>query len=455
MSLRPLILLAALAAASPAAGQSVPDTAMPDMPGMNHEPPPAPAAAAPPAGQDMAGMDMSGHDMAGMDMGGMKGNLGAYAMTRDASGTAWEPDSTPMEGLHSQHGAWSTMVHGYVLGVFDHQGGPRGDDKTFSESMLMLMGQRPAGGGTLNLRTMLSLEPLMGADGYPLLLQTGETADGVHPLIDRQHPHDLFMELSATYAHPLDDRTWAFLYAGYPGEPAIGPPAFMHRVSGMDDPEAPIGHHWLDATHITYGVLTTGLVRGNWKLEGSVFNGREPDQHRWNFDRMRLDSASVRLSWNPAPDWSAQVSYADIHSPEQLEPDVDQHRATASVSYNRPLAHGNWQTTLAWGQNNFQPGATSDARLLESAVSWYRHTLFARAERDRKDELFEAPSPLAGRAFDVSKLSVGYIYDVPVAPHLSAGLGALGSLYGLPEAIQPTYGSSPTSYMLFVRFKIS
>jgi hypothetical protein len=414
---------------------------MPDMPGMIHEaPPPADSHA--------------GHDMSGMDMGGMKGALGGYSMMRDASGTSWQPDSTPMEAIHGEAGGWSTMVHGYVLGVEDHQGGPRGADKTFSESMLMLMGQRAAGPGTLTLRTMLSLDPLMGKDGYPLLLQTGETADGVHPLVDRQHPHDLFMELSGTYSLPLDARTSAFLYGGYPGEPALGPPTFMHRFSGMDDPEAPIGHHWLDSTHITFGVVTAGLVRGDWKLEGSVFNGREPDEHRWNFDRARLDSASARLSWNLTADLALQVSYGFIREPEALEPGVNQHRTTASATYNRPLAHGNWQTTLAWGRNNFQPGTTLDAWLLESAVTWDRHTLFARAEHDAKDELFDDASPLHGQAFDVSKLSLGYIYDMPVAPHLSAGLGALGSVYDLPDAIQPFYGSSPLSWMGFIRFKI-
>jgi hypothetical protein len=461
--------LAALAA-SPALAQS-----MPDMPGMTHDEPeaaapqPDQAPADPHAGHDMSGMqmqgqEMSGHDMsahrmsgegvAGMDMGGMKGALGPYSMMRDSSGTAWQPDSTPMEGVHGQIGQWSTMVHGYVLGVYDHQGGPRGDDEAFSESMLMLMAQRPAGAGTLTLRTMLSLDPLMGKDGYPLLLQTGETANGADPLIDRQHPHDLFMELSGTYAVPLDGKTSAFLYAGYPGEPALGPPTFMHRLSGMDNPEAPIGHHWLDSTHITFGVLTAGVVRGNWKLEGSVFNGREPDEHRWGFDKPRLDSASARLSWNPTENWAAQVSYGSIKAPEQLEPGVNQHRTTASVSYNRPLAHGNWQTTLAWGRNDFQPGPSIDAWLLESAVNWNRHTVFARAERDQKNELFEAPSPLEGEVFNVGKLSVGYIYDIPVAEHLSLGLGALGSVYDLPPRIEPFYGSSPASWMGFVRLKI-
>jgi hypothetical protein len=382
------------------------------------------------------------------------GALGDYPMMRDSSGTSWQPQASPMEGIHGLYGDWSTMVHGYVSAIYDHQGGLRGDDKTFSASMLMGMAQRPLGTGHLLLRGMISLDPLMGKAGYPLLLQTGETADGATPLIDRQHPHDFVMELAGIYAAPIADSTSAFLYLGYPGEPALGPPAFMHRLSAMDDPEAPIGHHWLDATHITYGVATAGLVYDDWKFEGSIFNGREPDQARWDFDPLRLDSASARLSWNPGEEWALQVSYGFLKSPEQLEPGVNQHRLTASAIYDKKLEHGNWQTTLAWGRNDLQPGSASNAYLLESAVSWYAHTIFARAENDSKNELFLPGAPLFGQSFNVSKFSLGYVYDIPVGEHLSLGLGAVGSLYGLPSRLEPYYGSNPGSYMVFTRVKL-
>ncbi len=384
----------------------------------------------------------------------MVGALGNYSMMRDASGTSWQPESSTMEGIHGLLGDWATMIHGYASLIYDHQGGRRGDNKTFSESMFMGMAQRMLGSGTLTLRGMISLDPLMGKSGYPLLLQTGETADGIKPLIDRQHPHDLLMELAGVYSIPVDANTSAFLYVGYPGEPALGPPTFMHRLSGIDNPEAPISHHWLDSTHTTYGVVTAGIVYGGWKFEGSIFNGREPDEQRWDLDPLRLDSASGRISWNPSENWSFQASYGFIKSPEQLEPDVNQDRITASAIYNRKLEHGNWQTTLAWGQNHLQPGDTLNAYLLESALSWYQHTVFGRAENAEKDELFLAGDPLGGRIFDVSKFSLGYVYDIPVGEHFSLGLGALGSLYALPSALRPAYGSSPSSYMLFTRVKL-
>jgi len=170
----------------------------------------------------------------------MKAFLGPYAMTREGSGTSWVPDTTPHEGVHGRFGEWSTMWHGYLNLIYDRQGGPRGANKTFVNGMVMGMAQRPLGDGTLGVRAMLSPDPFMGKNGYPLLLASGETADGRTHLIDRQHPHDLFMELAGTYSHNLSATSSVFLYAGLPGEPALGPPAFMHRTSGVDIPEAPI-----------------------------------------------------------------------------------------------------------------------------------------------------------------------------------------------------------------------
>jgi hypothetical protein len=382
------------------------------------------------------------------------GALGPYSMTRDASGTSWQPESTPMEAIHGQYDEWSTMLHGFINLAAADDGGPRGDSKIFSQSMVMGMAHRALGAGSLTLRGMFSLDPTMGKDGYPLLFQTGETADGVTPLIDRQHPHDFFMELAAVYSHPLSAATSVFLYAGYPGEPALGPPTFMHRFSGQDNPDAPLGHHWLDATHITFGVLTGGVVWNNVKLEGSVFNGREPDQRRWDFDPLRLDSTSLRLTWNPSANWSMQASWGSLHSPEALEPGIDQQRITGSASYNVPLASGNWQTTFAWGRNHKNPGDSTNALLLESALQWNAHTVFGRIEYTEKDELFGEGEPLHNQTFGISKFSLGYVYDIPVTQHVKLGAGAVGSAYAFPSELDPYYGSNPLSGTVFIRAKL-
>lgn len=426
----------------------------------------APAGAAQnPATHDHAAMqDHADHTMP--EGHRMTGALGGYGMTRDASGTAWQPDSAPMLAIMGQPmsgllGGWSTMVHGFATAIHDSQGGPRGDTKSFSTSMLMGMAQRPVGGGTLTLRAMGSLDPLMGRRGYPLLLATGESADGRTELVDRQHPHDAFMELAAVYSLPVGEGASAFLYAGLPGEPALGPATYMHRFSGMANPEAPIGHHWLDSTHVTFGVLTAGVVRGGMKLEGSLFTGREPDQRRWDIERPRMDSWSLRATWNPSADWSMQVSHGRLESPEALHPEEDVRRTTASVTYNRAFAGGNWQSTLAWGRNVprggdhiGEGGGATDAFLLDSAVQVRRNTLFGRAEVAEKDELFanDPASPLHDRTFSVGKLSVGGYHSVPVG-QLALDFGGLASTYALPRALKPVYGS-PKSAMLFARVRV-
>ena len=397
----------------------------------------------------MPGMSDMDHSMA------MSGMYGPYPMTREASGTSWQPDATPMEGIHSMNGPWSTMWHGFVNVIYDHQGGPRGDRNTFSESMLMGMGQQPLAGGTFGLRGMVSLDPLMGKSGYPLLFQTGETANGQTPLIDRQHPHDLFMELAATYSRSLSENSSIFGYIGLPGEPALGPAAYMHRFSGMDNPEAPLTHHWLDSTHITFGVVTAGYVWRNVKLEGSVFNGREPDQNRWNIETRKFDSASARLAWNPTPQWSLQISHGRLDSPEILEPDVSVRRTTASASYQYNVGANRMQTTLAWGRNRKQPGQATDGWLLESELKLgEKHTLFGRVERVENNELFREGEALHGQTFKVGKLSLGAIHDFARVGHAKVGVGALVSRYAVPSALNGIYGSNPTSYMVFVRARL-
>jgi hypothetical protein len=232
----------------------------------------------------------------------------------------------------------------------------------------------------------------------------------------------------------------------------------------MDIPEAPISHHWLDSTHITFGVLTLGYVMDNWKLDASAFRGREPDQYRFDIEEPRLDSVSARLSWNPMKELSMQVSWAHLHSPEQLAPDVNENRISASVIYTRPFWDNNlWSTTLAWGRKMNNPGNTLDAFLVESAVIFKQtYTLFIRAERVAEVELLEdLPSTFSSETGAlmpismVNKLSLGGIYDFPVADHLKLGIGALMSKYSLPGDLKPLYGNDPTSYMVFLRLKLS
>jgi hypothetical protein len=381
-------------------------------------------------------------------------------MARESSGTSWQPEATPMDMLHARRGDWTLMLHGFANLVVDRQSGPRGDRKTFGESMLMAAASRPLGAGALALRSMVSLDPAMGKSGYPLLLQTGESADGATPLIDRQHPHDALMELSASYRAPLGAEASAFVYAGLPGEPALGPPTFMHRRSGMRNPEAPITHHWFDSTHVTFGVVTAGATAGAWKLEGSWFNGREPDERRWNIETRRFDSWSTRIGWNPTPAWSLQTSYGDLESPEALEPDTRVRRLTASALHQGSIADHEWATTLAWSRNDKRgPGdgrALLPAVLLESSLAASeRDTVFARLEHVAKDELFGRGDPRHGTAFRVGKLSLGYVRDLVATGPVRWGVGGVVGVMRVPSALEAAYGHRPLSALFFLQARIA
>jgi hypothetical protein len=228
----------------------------------------------------------------------------------------------------------------------------------------------------------------------------------------------------------------------------------MHRFSGEDNPEAPISHHWLDSTHIAYGVVTLGYVFGNMKIETSAFRGREPNENRYDIETGKLDSASLRFSYNPTEDWALQLSRGHLKSPEESHPDADVNRTTASAIYQRSFSAATWQTIFAWGRNAPNHGDATDVFLLESAVRMAQtHTFFARAEHAEKNELFPEGDPLAGQTFRVGKLSLGYVYDFLREGHLKIGLGGLVSRYSLPSELEPSYGN-PTSFMLFARVKI-
>ena len=397
--------------------------------------------------------------MQGMGAMTMDGPLG-IPMERTGSGTTWLPDVTPMHAHHAMAGAWELMLHGVAFGLYDKQGSRRGAEQFTSINWGMLMATRQLGSGRLQLRGMLSAEPFtVGAQGYPLLLQTGETYQGA-PLHDRQHPHDLFMELAALFEQAISRRVGVSLYVAPVGEPAIGPVAYPHRPSSMNDPYAPIGHHWQDATHITFGVLTAGIFTHTFRLEGSIFNGREPDENRTNFDYAgrSLDSYAGRVLWNPAPRWSLSGSYAYLKSPESLQPEESLHRLNATVMNGHTFGrHGELATTFVFGANK-HAGATTwePSYLLESNYEFGgAHSVFGRAEYVRKgaDELLLGTSGPTGE-FNVASLAGGYVYEFDRAGTVRTGIGGRASLNLVPSALEPYYGTrTPAGFGVYVRFR--
>jgi hypothetical protein len=344
------------------------------------------------------------------------------------------------------------MAHGVVFLTFNHQGGTRGAGKAESVNYLMFMEQHKLGRGTLLLREMFSAESLTSPHpGFPELFQTGETYHG-QPLIDHQHPHNVFAELAGLYTLPLTERLSWLLYGGPAAEPALGPVTYSHRASASENPAAPLSHHLQDSTHTSFGVVTTGLVVDRFKLEGSLFNGREPNETRYTIQPAALDSWSFRLAAAPTRNWVAQYSYGRLMHPEAAEPGNEK-RQTASVEYNRPFAGGNWATTLIWGRKHKElAGTNQNSYLLESTVNFRRmNYAYTRLELVDKDELFPALSPAP--TFRIGAYTFGGVRDLLQTSTGQIGLGADVTFYSKPGALDAVYGGNPVSIRVFLRLR--
>ncbi|GAC1399608.1 MAG: hypothetical protein NVSMB59_21120 [Vulcanimicrobiaceae bacterium] len=393
----------------------------------------------------------------------------AVPMSREGSGTSWLPDSTTTFGHMSTSGSNMLMTHGAAYARYSDTFGTRGSRTFNAPDWYMIMGTHPLSPATqLGARVMLTSDvALVGGYGYPELFQSGESYHG-QALHDHQHPHDLFSEAALTYSAQLGSGgASAFAYFGVPGEPALGPPTYMHRLIAYDLNDAPIGHHWQDATHITFGVATAGIALKRIKLEASAFTGREPNEIRTNFDPIHLDSASARLSYNPTDHIATQISFGYVKSPEALSPLVDQHRTTASIMYDRPLGFGEFFTASAvWGQNyESGDGARSNAYLLEADYHRTSGSMFGRAEFVQKSgtelALDQDPaqrvlaSSLASTLFPIGAYTIGYVHDLPSRGNGTVtGLGAQVTLNSRPGALVPFYGrGAPLGFELFARFR--
>jgi hypothetical protein len=403
---------------------------------------------------------MSGMNMGAMDMPMNHAFSLNLPMSRNGSGTGWLPDVSPMYGYMVHKNGWMFMFHGDIFPRFNQadifNDGKRGAAKWDAPNMLMAMGQRKTGSnGLFHFNIMLSADaPIAGGSGYPLLFQSGESWKG-KSLVDRQHPHDLFSELSVSYAYALSKKTDLYLYLGYPGEPALGPVTFMHRPSGMFMADAPIGHHWEDATHISFGVATLGFRFDKFKLEGSSFTGREPDEDRYNFDKPLFDSWSGRLSFNPNENWSLQVSHGFIKSPEALHPGEDVNRTTASATFVYPFSFRKYiAATALWGQNKISGENASNSTLLEATFKSDRLVLYTRYEWVQKSVEELDLNPLIygdhEHLFPVQAVSLGAGYDLFSIGNLIIAGGGQLSLYKTNHTLSALYGNTPLSGQVYL-----
>src|SRR6202522_516889 len=405
-------------------------------------------------------MNMSEQNQSAQTMPNMSGMSSSMPSFHASSGTAWQPASVTDPMWMFSRGGWQFMFHGTVFITYNQQGGPRGEGKAESTNYLMTMQQHRLGSGMILLRQMFSAESLTSPHpGFPELFQTGETYHG-QALVDHQHPHNVFAELSLDYTHPITiaipalsktKLAWEF-YGAAAGEPALGPVAFMHRASASELPTAPLSHHLQDSTHTSFGVVTTGLLISRFKIEGSVFNGREPDEKRYTIQLAPLDSWSARLSVAPSRNWAAQYSYGRLEHPEALEPG-SQRRQTASVEYVRPFARGSWATSVIWGRvHQVFDNHNLNGYLLETTANFkLRNYAFSRMELVDKDELF--PENPLYPSYRIGAYPFGGAHDLIQSPLWQLALGADLIFYSKPETLDSAYGKDPVSFQIFLRVR--
>jgi hypothetical protein len=410
---------------------------------------------------DMGGMKMDDMQNDKMNMSAMSNTYSlSLPMNRDGSGTSWNPDNSPMYMLMKMQKKSMWMFHGSIFLTYDDQQltnkTSRSDAKIDAPNWFMTMYDKQVGkNGLFNFTSMISLDALtIGGNGYPLLFQTGESYNG-KALVDRQHPHDLFSSLSVAYTQRLNDKVDAFAYFGYPGEPALGPVAFMHRISAMDDPDAPISHHWQDATHITFGVATIGLRYEKLKLEISDFTGREPDANRYDFDPMRFDSYSYRISYNPDEHWALQFSQGYIKSPEALFSAENVWRYTASAIYATPVKNEKYfSASLVWGMNDEGNDNKTNSVLLEVKQQFKKQSIYTRYEFVQKNaQELVLQNFSSNTIFNIHTLTAGTNRKLINFGKIDLLAGLQLTAYLPPPSLQNLYGNLPLAGEIYLQLR--
>ena len=367
------------------------------------------------------------------------------------------PDAMTMMEEMEPMDHWMTMIHGYAFLTVNRQGGPSGDRDFESQNHFMVTAMRSLWGGKVSLLGTFTLEPAtIPPRGSAELFQRGETYRNVL-LIDRQHPHDLFVQLGAAWEKPLWTGAKLRLYLAPWGEPALGPVAFPHRLSASENPTAPLAHHNQDSTHIAADVATVGLTASIFTVEGSVFHGREPDENRWDIEQGRLDSYSGRLTLRPVPELWLQVSSGHLKHPEAIEPG-DQTRSTASLTYQKTTTDGFFAATMVAGRNQTREGPEWGNTLEWTWKFARQNFLYGRLESADRDfyELVnkrQRPEGVPRDRVSVQAATLGFVRNIPMLPGLETGLGGDATVYRFPSRLDSAYGSDPISVHAFLRLR--
>ncbi len=381
------------------------------------------------------------------------------AASADAQTTAGAgaPDQPAHQHPPSEQPGWRLMQDGVLFGVFNQQGGPRGGRELFVPNWWMGMLLKDQGKHQFGLNAMLSLDPWsVGKSGYREIFQVGEVLDG-KPLIDRQHPHDLFMQLAASWRMSLTATTSLIVAGGPVGEPTLGPIAFMHRPSAAGLVLAPLGHHTFDSTHLSFGVISAAVERGRWTFEGSIFNAREPDDNRWDVEAGALDSAAARVWFRPTDELEVQVSTGQLRDPEELIPG-DLTRTTTSIAFFRQDEGGFFAGTFGYGVNASH-GARRHGLFGEFTVEHNANSMFGRVDVQQVETnvLLTGQPPIDLHEDDaadtVTAVTLGGARRLLSWRGFEGAAGGALTLYGVPDILKPSHNERPVSFQIFFRLR--
>lgn len=361
-----------------------------------------------------------------------------------------------------QHGKEfsDTMIHGNLFVVGISQEGPRGDDRFASPNMLMAdYGKSFSSGHTLGVNLMLTAEKwTFPTEGYPELFQIGEeNHDGV-PYIDHQHPHSSpIMGLTFSDVYRWNDNTKNYLKVFFAprGQTTEGPIAFMHRSTGVVNPDAPLGHHvGQDVGHISSTVLGGAVYLGKFSLELSAFHGQEPSPDVVELQMGPLDSGAARLGYQLAEKMLALASFAYVGNPEHNDPEIKFYRRY-SLSFYNEWTWDSWNAanTFIFGRiENMDLTSELSSFAEEFALNKKPMTLWGRLEvlQRTPDELMvDADNP--GHAEWITMATLGYTHLLTSFSNMDLQLGASVSKYFIPGVFHDAYGNDPWAGKIFLQ----
>lgn len=375
----------------------------------------------------------------------------------------WDYSSGSCKPLNKGKPAKMWMLHGNAFLVQTLAEGPRGRSEFAVPNMIMgdvgsTVGERHY----LNVNLMMTFEKwTFPKRGYPELLQIGEHDGEDQPYIDAQHPHSspiMGLTLSDTIRIG-EGKDHLRIFFAPRGQPTDGPIAFMHRPTGMVNPDAPLGHHvGQDVAHITSTVFGASLALGRTRVEASTFNGAEPESTKVDLPLGKLNSYSARLIYKFSQDWSAMVSAAQLKDPEPHDPDITKVERYSASLYGQHQMSSGWMfhNTTIFGLVNFYDRISALRSVLHEF--WLHQKDVPHNFWGRVEFVERAPAQLGilGNANSlgpkwVTALTAGYTHDLRHFNFGTVGLGTSITKNFIPSEFENSYGGDPISGRIFIQ----